>query len=115
MRLLVDDLALLARLDRGRPAELAVLDLAALIREVVADRVVADRLHAFERFWRGDQSRSRNTGGSGLGLSIAAAIVGAQGGTIGLTGEPGAGTCVWFTLPRVGTATKPGQHRRLER
>jgi two-component system OmpR family sensor kinase len=71
----------------------------------------ADRPHVFERFWRGDQSRSRNTGGSGLGLSIAAAIVTAHGGTIGLAGEPGVGTCVWFTLPNARPARKPGQQR----
>jgi two-component system OmpR family sensor kinase len=71
----------------------------------------ADRPHVFERFWRGDQSRSRNTGGSGLGLSIAAAIVTAHGGAIGLAGEPGAGTRVWFTMPSALGAGKPGQHR----
>lgn len=42
MRLLVDDLALLARLDRGRPAELGVVDLAMIARDVVADCVVVD-------------------------------------------------------------------------
>lgn len=186
MRLLVDDLALLARLDQGRPADLTDLDLTALVREVVADFQVADpdrpigvaatgpapvagdaarlvqllrnlvgnavqhtpsgttvqvtvgpdpgaapvawlvqvrdegpgipaadRPHVFERFWRGDQSRSRHTGGSGLGLSIAAAIATAHGGTIDLADEPGPGTCIRFTMPSAG-ARKPGQHRRRE-
>ncbi|MDR2597476.1 MAG: ATP-binding protein [Treponema sp.] len=36
----------------------------------------------FERFYRGDKSRSRSTGGAGIGLTIAAAIVCAHGGTI---------------------------------
>ncbi|MEZ5320633.1 MAG: HAMP domain-containing sensor histidine kinase [Microthrixaceae bacterium] len=50
---------------------------------------VADR--AFERFWRADPSRSRASGGSGLGLSIVAAIVGSMHGTVRLA-QPGEGT-----------------------
>jgi signal transduction histidine kinase len=38
--------------------------------------------HIFERFYRSDKSRSRSTGGAGIGLTIAAAIVRAHGGTI---------------------------------
>jgi signal transduction histidine kinase len=38
--------------------------------------------HIFERFYRSDKSRSRSTGGAGIGLTIAAAIVAAHGGTI---------------------------------
>ncbi|MDY7106928.1 MAG: HAMP domain-containing sensor histidine kinase [Actinomycetota bacterium] len=55
--------------------------------------------HAFERFYRADPSRSRHQGGSGLGLSIVEATVGAHGGTVRLSSEPGAGTTVHIELP----------------
>ncbi|WP_344792931.1 sensor histidine kinase [Gryllotalpicola daejeonensis] len=43
----------------------------------------------FERFARGDSSRSRNTGSTGLGLAIVKAVVDAQGGSISVESEPG--------------------------
>ncbi len=55
--------------------------------------------HAFERFSRGDQSRSRDAGGSGLGLAIVAAIAEAHSGTVALTSAPGHGACFVVTLP----------------
>lgn len=62
---------------------------------------------AFERFHRADPSRNRSTGGSGLGLSIVAAIVHAHGGTVALADAvPGAlyrpGLCVTVELPVAG-------------
>jgi signal transduction histidine kinase len=58
-----------------------------------------DLPHVFERFCRSDASRSRLTGGFGLGLPIAKAIVEKFDGTIHLSSIPGAGTTVEVTLP----------------
>ncbi|NUT52627.1 MAG: two-component sensor histidine kinase [Saccharothrix sp.] len=169
MRLLVDDLALLAHLDAARPLDREPVDVVALAGEVVDDaRVVsADRAitvrgvaqavvdgdgpriqqvlrnlvgnavqhtrpgtpvtvtvssqgtdvaitvrddgdgiapehlpHVFERFYRADPGRSRDSGASsGLGLAIVEAIVTAHGGTVGVTSAPGQGTTVRVTFP----------------
>ena len=53
----------------------------------------------FERFSRGDASRSRKTGGAGLGLAICAAIVSAHKGTITLDDEYVSGTRIIVRLP----------------
>jgi len=60
-----------------------------------------DLPHLFERFWRGDSSRARNTGGAGLGLSICKAIVDSCGGEISVSSRPGEGTSVVVRLPSV--------------
>jgi two-component system, OmpR family, sensor histidine kinase BaeS len=53
----------------------------------------------FERFYRADNSRSRATGGAGIGLSIAKAIVEAHGGTISASSQPGRGSEFLVSLP----------------
>lgn len=59
----------------------------------------ADRRRVFERFVRLDASRTRSSGGSGLGLSIVQEIIKAHDGTVTLTAAPTGGTTATVTLP----------------
>lgn len=59
--------------------------------------------HIFTRFYRVDKSRSRASGGSGIGLTIAKHLVEAHGGTIRAeSAGPGRGSTFTFTLPTAG-------------
>lgn len=78
---------------RDRAVELSVADTGEGILAEHLDRV-------FERFYRVDPARSRQTGGSGIGLTIAKAIVEAHGGRIRAESEgPGRGARFVVTLP----------------
>jgi signal transduction histidine kinase len=57
--------------------------------------------HIFERFYRGDASRSRATGGVGLGLSITKALTLRANGTVSVHSEQGKGSVFTIVLPRV--------------
>jgi two-component system, OmpR family, sensor histidine kinase MprB len=57
----------------------------------------SERLHAFERFYRGDQRGE--IAGTGLGLAIAKRAVERAGGDIAIDSAPGHGTEVTITLP----------------
>ena len=76
----------------GDHAEIEVRDTGPGMPDEEARRV-------FERFYRADPARSRTSGGSGLGLSIVAAIVAAHGGTVSATSAPGSGLVVSVRLP----------------
>ena len=59
----------------------------------------ADLPHLFEPFFRVDRSRSRKTGGYGLGLGICKRIVEAHGGRIEAANNPTRGACFTITFP----------------
>ncbi len=77
---------------RGQEALVSVQDTGSGIPEEHLPRV-------FDRFYRVDKARSRQAGGSGLGLSIVRKVVEAHGGNIELKSQVGKGTTVWFTVP----------------
>jgi signal transduction histidine kinase len=59
----------------------------------------AELTHVFDRFYRGDKSRQRHEGSSGLGLAIARSIVGAHNGRIWAESAPGQGATFIIELP----------------
>jgi two-component system, OmpR family, sensor kinase len=59
----------------------------------------SDLAHVFERFYRGEKTRAREEGGSGLGLSIVQALARAQGGDVAIRSTEGVGTTVTVWLP----------------
>jgi two-component system OmpR family sensor kinase len=61
-----------------------------------------DAARAFERFWRSDPSRTRSSGGAGLGLAIVAAITEAHGGHADVETSPGAGATFRVSIPLTG-------------
>jgi two-component system OmpR family sensor kinase len=70
----------------------------------------------FERFYRTDDARTRERGGAGLGLAIAASLAAAHGGEITVDTAPGQGAAFHLRLPQAytlqGTATESqGQFR----
>jgi signal transduction histidine kinase len=68
----------------------------------------ADLPFLFDRFWRGDKSRSRVLGGAGLGLAIAKLLVEGQGGSISAGNLPGSGLQVEISFAQEGSNSHPG-------
>ncbi|GAA3397226.1 sensor histidine kinase [Cryptosporangium minutisporangium] len=85
----------------GTHAVVAVVDSGPGLAPDQAERV-------FERFYRTDPARGRAHGGSGLGLSIVAALVAAHGGRVRVETAPGQGASFQVQLPLEGTTTPVG-------
>jgi two-component system, OmpR family, sensor kinase len=88
----------------GTRADLKVVDGTDTVRIVASDDGPGisekDLEHVFDRFYRADPSRSRASGGAGLGLSIVRAIVDAHGGTVRAEPVETGGTRVTIELPK---------------
>jgi two-component system OmpR family sensor kinase len=85
---------------RGDQAVFSVVDLGQGIGAL-------DLPHVFEPFFRADRSRTRGTGGVGLGLALSKRVVEAHGGQITIRSEPDRGTSVTFTIPLAADARQP--------
>jgi two-component system, OmpR family, sensor kinase len=64
--------------------------------------------HVFERFYRADQARTRQSGGAGLGLAIVAALVAAHGGNVWVESPPGGGAIFRIAIPLAPEARHSG-------
>lgn len=75
----------------------------AVARVTVSDTGVGidpqDLPRVFDRFYRADRARARNSGGAGLGLAVAKGIAESHGGSIECRSEPGRGTTMEVRLP----------------
>ena len=74
-----------------------------------------DLKNVFVRFWRGDKSRSRATGGAGIGLAIVHELVRAHDGRIDVDSRPGAGSTFRVRLPLLHPASLHGNGRPASR
>jgi len=72
-----------------------------------------DLARLFTPFFRADRSRTRATGGVGLGLTLARRIVEAHGGTLTADSTVGVGTTMTVTLPRPAAASESPRGRAL--
>jgi signal transduction histidine kinase len=92
--------------DRDRPVEIRIEAGTDEITVRIEDHGVgipeAELPRIFEPFYRVDRSRSRETGGYGLGLSLCKRIMEAHGGSIAIASREGEGTEVALTFPRQG-------------
>ena len=85
---------------------IAVVDHGEGIPDQLKDRI-------FQRFWRADTSRARQTGGSGLGLSIVSSIVDALHGSVSVADTPGGGATFRAAFP-LATRRDAAEHLHIE-
>lgn len=92
----------LRHVERGKRIQVSLVKQGEQVRVSVYNDgpVIPDKdlPHLFEPFYRGDKSRSRDSGGTGLGLAIVRAAVSAHGGSCGVEQRAG-GPCFWLCLP----------------
>lgn len=92
----------LRHVERGKNIQVSLVKQGEQVRVSVYNDgpVIPDKdlPHLFEPFYRGDKSRSRDSGGTGLGLAIVRAAVSAHGGSCGVDHRAG-GPCFWLCLP----------------
>ncbi len=92
----------------GRPIVVAVDSnesaIALSVRDYGLGMTAEQTARVFDRFWRGDPSRTRTIGGTGLGLAISLEDAIAHGGELDVWSKPGAGTVFRLTLPRTSDA-----------
>jgi signal transduction histidine kinase len=81
-------------------------DVVASVTDTGAGIPPKDLPHIFERFYRVDRSRTRRTGGSGIGLAIVKQLVEAMGGRVWATSEASKGSTFFFRLPIVHSQVK---------
>lgn len=88
--------------NRNQRAAISVIDHGEGIPPQIREKI-------FQRFWRADTSRARETGGSGLGLAIVASIVASHNGSVEVLDTPGGGSTfrVWFPLAWSPNAPQP--------
>ena len=90
----------------GKPVEVWVDSTTTAVSIAVRDYGVGmtpgEISRVFDRFWRADPSRQRQSGGTGLGMAIALGYATLHGGVIDVWAEPGNGACFRLTLPRDG-------------
>jgi len=89
-----DGVVRIAAREEGKAVEIEIRD--------EGSGIAPDHLaRIFDRFYRADASRSRRTGGAGLGLAIVRQLARAQGGDARAESVPGKGATLFFTLPKV--------------
>jgi signal transduction histidine kinase len=99
----------------SRPVEISVVQKADTVDIRVSDDgpgiPESDSANLFEAFFRVDQSRSKKTGGYGLGLSICKRIMEAHGGSIAVENNPVRGATFIATLPSHNRSEPASEHR----